>query len=126
MLALPEDGLDKPKTGREKRKDENEKLQTLFLLMSAFAFSKNIERLNSNHGYHEGLQRLARGVLPPLLSAIYIIWKHQTPAWLLPVVFFIGLAASACWLVYHSVDTEYRQLTRYFLVLKHIEQRADA
>jgi hypothetical protein len=102
--------------------DHREKLQLLFQLMSAFVFSRNIERLHANHIYHEGLQRLARGILPPLFLASYVVWKHQTPSWLLLIMFCIGLAVSACFLVYHSVNAEYERIVRYFLVLTNIEQ----
>lgn len=104
--------------------DHREKLQSLFHLMSAFVFSKNVERMHSNHIYHEGLQRLARGILPSLLLASYVIWKNQTPAWFVLVVFCIGLAVSAYFLVRHSVNVEYEQIVRYFLVLTNNEQHA--
>lgn len=104
--------------------NDNEKLQSIFRLMSAFVFSKNIERLHSNHIYHEGLQRLARGVLPPLLLASYVIWKNQAPSRLMLVAFCIGLSASACFLVRHSVNVEYEQIVRYFLVATTIEHRS--
>jgi hypothetical protein len=103
--------------------DRGEKLQSLFHLMGAFVFSKNIERMYSNHIYHEGLQRLARGILPPLLLASYVVWKDQPPAWLLLSMFFISLAVSACFLVRHSVNVEYEQMVRYFLVLMNTEKR---
>lgn len=102
--------------------DDPERLGSLFHLMSAFVFSKNIERLHSNHIYHEGLQRLARGILPPLVLASYVVCTNQTPKWGLLVGFLIGLAASACFLVRHSVNVEYDQIVRYFLVLTNIEQ----
>jgi hypothetical protein len=50
-----------------------EKVQFVFHLMSAFVFSKNVERMHSNHIYHEGLQRLARGVLPAFFLTSYVV-----------------------------------------------------
>lgn len=105
--------------------DRHEKLSMLFHLMSAFVFSKNVGRLYSNHIYHEGLQRLARGILLPLILACYVVWKYQTPSWFLLVMFFIVLAVSAVFLVRHSVNVEYEQITRYFLVMVNTEQHAD-
>lgn len=106
--------------------DYDEKLQSLFHLMSVFVFSKNVERMHSNHIYHEGLQRLTRGILPPLLLAIYVVSKNQTPLWLLLVAICVGLAASACLLLYHSVNAEYEQIVWYFLTLTNTEKRAAA
>ncbi|HMG72159.1 MAG TPA: hypothetical protein VK582_01550 [Pyrinomonadaceae bacterium] len=94
--------------------------------MSAFVFSKNIDRLRSNHSYHEGLQRLARGILPPLLLASYVVYRYQTPKWGLLIGFLLGLALSACFLVRHSVRVEYDQMVRYFLVLTHLESSVTA
>lgn len=104
--------------------DDREELGLVFHLMSAFVFSKNIERLHSNLTYHEGLQRLSRGILPPLLLASYVVWKNHTPDWPWLIGFFIFLAVWACYLVCHSVNVEYEQIMRYFLVLTNIEQRA--
>jgi hypothetical protein len=106
--------------------DHDEKLEGTFHLMSAFVFSRNIERLHTNHIYHEGLQRLSRGILLPLLLACYVVWKSQTPSWGLLVGACVFLALSACFLVRHSVTVEYRQIARYFLVLTNNQEAATA
>ncbi|HEV7904026.1 MAG TPA: hypothetical protein VGO96_09305 [Pyrinomonadaceae bacterium] len=106
--------------------DYEEKLQSLVHLMSVFVFSKNVERMHSNHIYHEGLQRLARGILPPLLLAGYVVSKNQTPSWFLLVAICVLLAASACSLLYYSINAEYEQIAGYFITLTNIEKRTAA
>jgi hypothetical protein len=101
------------------------KFKALFDFMSAYVFSKNIERVNAYHLFQEGLQRLARGMLLPLLLASIVVWKYKTSFWLLLIVFFIILAVSSYCLVRHSVNTEYEQLVRLFLVLKNTDKKAE-
>lgn len=101
-------------------------LRALFGFMHAFVFSKNIERLNANHLYHEGLQRLARGMFLPLVLASLVVWVHKTSWWLLLIGGFIGLALSSYALLLHSVRSEEEQIARFFVALINIEQRPAA
>jgi hypothetical protein len=99
-----------------------EGLRALFSFMRAFVFTKNIERLNANHLYHEGLQRLARGMLLPLLLASIVIYSYKTPLWPLLILLCALLAISSCALLLHSVKTEDEQIVRFFVVLTSITQ----
>jgi hypothetical protein len=89
----------------------------LFRLMHAIAFKENIDRLNTNHLYHEGLQRLSRGVLPPLLLAMWVLIRTRG----IDGLYLIGILAAffliALHLLYHSIRTEEEQVARYFFVL---------
>jgi hypothetical protein len=106
---------------------DHEKLESAYRLLRAFVFSKNIERLYANHNYHESLQRLARGILPPLvLAAGVVVWKMQIqPRSIALAASCLLLAVSACYLLHHSIEVEYEQVVSYFLVLRNSEQRAN-
>lgn len=92
-----------------------EELRELFSLMRALVFKENIERLNSNHLYHEGLQRLARGMLLPLLMAIAFVWKSEKAAWEMLVGILVVFFLLSIWLLAHSVRTEDAQIAHFFL-----------
>jgi hypothetical protein len=96
---------------------ECERLRMLFGLMRAFVFSKNYERLNANHLYHEGLQRFARGMLLPLPLACVVVGSYRTPKWGLLISLCALLAFSAWRLLLHSVKTEDDQIVRFFVIL---------
>jgi hypothetical protein len=99
------------------------KFKALFDLIGAYVFSQNIERANAYHLFQEGIQRLARGMLLPLLLASIVVLNKQTPGRFYLVLFCIGLAWSSYRLVRHSVNTEYEHLVRSFLALHNNEQR---
>jgi hypothetical protein len=97
---------------------DREGLRTLFGFMRSFVFTKNIDRLNDNHLYHEGLQRLARGMLLPLTLASIVVWRHNTPGRGYLITFCVTLFVSACALMVHSVKTEDEQIVRFFLATR--------
>lgn len=92
-----------------------EELRELFNLMRALVFRDNIDRLNSNHLYHEGLQRLARGMLLPLIMATVFVWKSQKAAWPALVVILIVFFIISLALLIHSIRTEEAQIAHFFL-----------
>lgn len=112
QLASQELGLKRPDNSGVISREE---LSGLFGLMSAAVFSKNSDRLNANHLYHEGLQRFARGMLPPLLMAIILVWRAQGPAWELLVALLGGFLLVSLALLGHSIRTEEDQIARFFI-----------
>lgn len=91
-------------------------LRDIFGLLRASVFGKNIDRLNSHHLYHEGLQRLARGLLVPIILAAIWVWiKNNNMRG--PLVFSLGLLfLFSLWLLKYSVRAEEEMIVRYFLV----------
>ncbi len=114
--------VSKPPDGKLSTEDK-ESIRTIFGFMRALTFSRNIERLNANHLYHEGLQRLARGMLLPLLLASIVVWQHKSPGWPLLIAVFIILAISSYALLLHSLKTEEDQLIRFFVAWTKSDQR---
>jgi ABC-type multidrug transport system fused ATPase/permease subunit len=96
----------------------------LFQLMRAAVFRENIDRFNTNHLYHEGLQRLARGMLLPLLLGIIILITNNGLHAVSLVVLLASFFLIALHLLCHSIHTEEEQIARYFFTLS-IEQRPD-
>jgi len=101
-------------------KDFNaEELRDWFGLMRAAVFAKNIDRLNANHLYHEGLQRFARGMPLPTILAFAWIVKESGSLWvsLIALVVFIAFFSMAIWLLRYSVEAEDEQIVRFFIML---------
>jgi hypothetical protein len=101
--------------GKDSGDISREDMRELFNLMRALVFRENIDRLNANHLYHEGLQRLARGMLLPLVLAILVVLQSNSPlksalTALLGFFLIISLA-----LLVHSVRTEDAQIAHFFL-----------
>lgn len=114
QLAFQQLGLKRQdKSGASSRAE----LSELFSLMSAAVFSQNSDRLNANHLYHEGLQRFARGMLPPLLMAMVWVEHAQAPAWGILVAILGGFLLVSLALLVHSIRTEEDQITRFFIAL---------
>src|SRR4029078_6105098 len=86
----------------------------LFQAMRAVVFRENIVRFNANHLYHEGLQRLARGVLVPLVLGIIMLMQHDQCLLALVSVLLFGVALR---LLFYSIEHEEEELVRYFLVI---------
>jgi hypothetical protein len=107
-----------------------EALRDVFSLLRASVFAHNISRLNSQYLYHQSVQRLARGMLVPLLLAgVWVSGSHTTAKVLLVLVSVLGLlCAMSCWLLWVSIREEDDEVARYFIVLeaKPTEKRAAA
>jgi len=92
-----------------------EERKRLFTYLQALIFSKNINQLNSDHVYHQGLQRLARGMLIPILMAIWLVCRQARPAWgwlvLALSIFFLVCFA----LLVHSIRREEDQIAAFFI-----------
>ncbi len=99
-------------------------VRQLFRLMRAAVFRENIDRFNTNHLYHEGLQRLARGMLLPLLLGITILVPVRGINGSALIVLLASFFLIALHLLYHSVQTEEEQIARYFFILS-VEHRPD-
>jgi uncharacterized protein (DUF433 family) len=104
-----------------------EDLSDLWDALRAAAFSSGIERLASNHSYHEGLQRLARGMLVPLLLLFGLVaWHVERPFSWLHLGLIVGLLSLSAWLLSHSLKTENGQIARFFLVIPDVAKLVKA
>ncbi len=91
------------------------RLKQLFGFMQVAAFKENIDRLNTSHRYYQGLQRLARGMLLPLLLGMWNLnHAHAIHVW--GLVTLGGFVVVALCLLGHSVWVEEEQVARYFFV----------
>lgn len=95
----------------------------LFHYMRAVVFCKNIERLNSDHLYHQGLQRLARGMFVPILMAGLLVERQGRPGWLSLVVVLVVFFLVCLALLVHSVRREEEQIATFFTALTSGEGR---
>ncbi|HXU30754.1 MAG TPA: hypothetical protein VN851_09275 [Thermoanaerobaculia bacterium] len=97
-----------------------EELGDVFGFLRAPVFGKNIDRLNHQHLYHEGLQRLSRGMLIPLIFAP-IVWFCKANGSVfsntLVLAVFGFLFAMSLWLLTYSIKTEDEQIIRFFIAL---------
>lgn len=92
-----------------------EEVRDLFAHIRAVVLGMNIERFNSYHQYHEGIQRLSRGMLVPIIMAIVLVWREKGPLWV-----SLALALGSSFLVLlallmHSVRREEDQFARFFV-----------
>jgi hypothetical protein len=94
-----------------------EELRDVFSLLRVSVFARNINRLNSQHLYYESLQRLARGMLVPLLLAGAWVWGSHTTAKVFLVSVLGLLCAMSFWLLCYSIRAEEDQVARFFIVL---------
>jgi hypothetical protein len=94
-----------------------EEIREIFNLMRPCVFRENVDRLNSNHLYHEGLQRFARGMFLPLLLAIALVLESQNPSWpaFVLVVIFVAFSLISVSLLVHSVRAEESQIAGFFI-----------
>lgn len=97
--------------------DDKLKIEKLFEIIYSFVFSHNIDRLNSNYLYHEGLQRLSRGIIPSLLLAIALVLKKHPSYYEFWLVFLFILFIIAIWLLKYSVDHNEEFIVRFFVTL---------
>jgi hypothetical protein len=106
-------GFERPEGSADARMDPGE----LFRYLRAVIYSKNVERLNENHLYHQGLQRLARGMLVPLVMAAFLVLRDD--GWLRVVLLpILGSFFIVCLeLLIHSINKDEEQMVDLFLVL---------
>ncbi len=101
--------------------NEEDNAKEIFSFIRAFTFSQNIERLNSNHLYHEALQRLGRGMFIPLILASIVFIRHAAN-WRLLIFFCFLFALFAGALIVHSIKTAEEQHVRFFIALRHAKK----
>jgi hypothetical protein len=97
--------------------DNKLKDEILFRIMYAFIFSCNIDRLNSNYLYHEGLQRLSRGLIFTLILAFVLVITnrpHFFEVWLFLLSAFFIIAA---FLLKFSVELNEKNIVLFFVTL---------
>lgn len=105
--------------------DNHKELRDVFGLLRAAVFGKNIDRLNANHLYHEGLQRFARGMPLPLLLAAFLVWREQGSMWEWLVAGLGILLLIALWLLRYSLRAEEEQVVRFFLALVRVKPQPE-
>jgi hypothetical protein len=107
-------GIDGVKFGKSSRKE----IRELFNYMETVVFCRNIERLNANDLFYKSLQRLARGMLFPLLLAIYLVWNQKICAQLPAVLVVLSVFFGVCLLLLiYFLRVQENEIARFFIVL---------
>jgi len=95
-----------------------EDLRELFYYMQTITFSRNIEQFNTHDLFHKSLQRLARGMLFPLLlvAALDLRQNGFSPLSLLILLVILVSIIVCIGLWRHFVQVEENEIARFFLV----------
>ena len=93
-------------------------LREVFGRLQAAAFEKSIDRLSSHTQFHQSLQRLARGMVVPLLLASYWVCRNQNPAWGILLGALVLLLVLSLWLLCYSIRAEEQKLVLFYIELR--------
>ena len=92
-------------------------LRNFFDLLRVRVFRETCPWLDTRYQFYQSLQRLARGVLIPLLLAVLWVYLRRGLSWEASVGLLLavaGLALCAVWLLVHSVRREDEYIVRFY------------
>lgn len=93
-------------------------LRDAFEQLHAAAFAGNIDRLNAHRDFHQGIQRLCRGIVIPLLLAMYWVCDSGNPGRCLLVAMLLILLGLSSWLLWYSVGMDERRIAVFYVQLE--------
>jgi hypothetical protein len=107
--------------------DTRDERQELFNYMEAIILCRNIEQFNSHDLFYKSLQRLARGMLIPLLLAIFVVfYRDRVSAFSLVSAFVLLVFFVVCFfLLKHFIQVEEDEIARFFVTLTSMQPQRE-